>query len=93
MPSEATAKTVEAFIREIGRVGADDTDFSRRVDLFDYGYLDSFGIVELISRVQEAFKIDMTNVDFYGDQIRSIEAIADYIDARPSLARTSEVSS
>lgn len=87
MTAPETARIIEAFIREISRVAEGDVDFSQQVDLFDYGYLDSFGIVELISRVQEKFGIDMTNVDFYGGKMRSIAALADYVDAQQVRTR------
>lgn len=70
---------VEKFVRDIGLVEEGDVDFSRTVDLFDYGYLDSFGIIELISLVQEEYGVDLGEADFYGDNIRSIDAIAAYI--------------
>lgn len=70
------------FIREKGEVEPDDVDFSPTADLFDYGYLDSFGIVELIAMVQQRYGVDMTNTDFYGDDIRTIERIAAHIASR-----------
>ncbi|MBO34389.1 MAG: acyl carrier protein [Rhodospirillaceae bacterium] len=71
-----TVQTIELIIREIAEVGVDDEDFSTSIDLFDYGYLDSFGIVNLIAAIQESFGVDMMNIDFYGEDIRTIEAIS-----------------
>lgn len=71
-----------AFIRDIASVAADDRDFGPAVDLFDYGYLDSFGTVQLIEMVQREFGPDLTQTDFYGENIRSIRAIAEHIAAR-----------
>ena len=68
------------IVRVIGKVSSDDMDFSVTVDLFDYGYLDSFGIVELITIVQEEFGADLTSTDFYGDDIRTIEKISQHIE-------------
>ncbi len=71
-----TVQTIELIIREIAEVGVDDEDFSTSIDLFDYGYLDSFGIVNLIAAIQESFGVDMMNIDFYGEDIRTLEAIS-----------------
>jgi acyl carrier protein len=81
---QATVRVLDGYVREFAEVQADDVDFSATVDLFDYGYLDSFGIVNLIAMVQERFGVDMTNTDFYGDGIRTLEAIASYIEVRRS---------
>ena len=91
MLDQSTVQRVESLVREIAEVGHDDLDFSPAVDLFDYGYLDSFGIVNLIAEVDDRFGVDMTNTDFYGDNIRTIEAIAKYLDARTSTTSASEV--
>ncbi len=78
----AIAAELAAFIRERAGVKADDVDFGPTVDLFDYGYLDSFATVEMIERVQERFGVDLGTVDFYGENIRSIDAIAALIAAK-----------
>ena len=75
---ERTNVLVE-LIREIGAVDEDDLDFSVTVDLFDYGYLDSFGIVELITLAQEKFGTDLSDTDFYGGDVRTIEKISSHI--------------
>jgi len=82
MTEQNVSQVLEGYIRGIAEVQDDDVDFSATVDLFDYGYLDSFGIVDLIAMVQEKYGVDMTNTDFYGDDIRSIEAIAGCIQSQ-----------
>jgi acyl carrier protein len=71
-----------AFVRGQAKVDDKDVDFSPTIDLFDYGYLDSFAVVEMIEMVQERWGIDMTNTDFHGQNIRSIATIARYIAER-----------
>jgi acyl carrier protein len=73
---------LSAFIRAQANVADNDVDFGPTIDLFDYGYLDSFAVVEMIEMVQQRWGVDMTNTDFQGDNIRSIEAIARYIAER-----------
>jgi acyl carrier protein len=73
---------IRHFIRSLGKVGTDDDLFSDDVDLFDYGYLDSFGIVGLIEDINETFKIDLSDVDFYEPGHRTIQGIANLVDLR-----------
>ena len=80
MNENGISLVLEGEIRGIAEVQEDDIDFSTTVDLFDYGYLDSFGIVNLIAFVQGRFGVDMTNTDFYGEDLRTIHAISLYID-------------
>jgi len=54
-PSPAeTAASIEAFIRRAASVADDDPGFSRKVNLFDAGYLDSLTVVALTVHIEEA---------------------------------------
>lgn len=76
---------LEAMVRATGNVPAGATDFNFDTDLFDYGYLDSFGIVELIAAIDKEFGIDVSNEDFYRD-LRTIRAIAERLASRVKAA-------
>jgi acyl carrier protein len=80
-----TIEFIREFLRSTGSVKAGDDLFSDTVDLLDYGYLDSFGIVGLMETVQSRFGIDLSDVDFYAPEHRTIAGISALIDAR--LAR------
>jgi len=80
-PASIAAELAD-FIRRQANVAENDVDFSPSVDLFDYGYLDSFAVVEMIEFAHERWGVDMTNTDFYGQNIRSITAIAGHIAER-----------
>jgi acyl carrier protein len=77
-----TSESVREFVRAQGQVSADDKLFNDDVDLFDYGYLDSFGIVGLIELVEQRYGVDLSSVDFYAGDGRTIRGIARTIDAR-----------
>lgn len=77
-----TLTAVRDFIKDQANVAATDDLFSDTVDLFDYGYLDSFGIVGLIETIDQRFAIDLSNIDFYEDGHRTIAGIAALIDAQ-----------
>lgn len=68
-------------IRADQSIPEDDQDLTASVDLFDYGYLDSFGVVSLIARVSETFGVDMSRLDFYEAEYRNVDGIAAYIGA------------
>ena len=85
--SDAT-DTIRDFVRAQGQVAAGDTHFSDDVDLFDYGYLDSFGIVGLIESVAEIYKVDLSGVDFYEPGKRTIHGIAQLVDDALAKRRT-----
>ncbi len=70
-----------AAIRADQSIPDDDQDFTPTVDLFDYGYLDSFGVVSLIAQVSETYGVDMTRLDFYAPEYRTVDGIAAYISA------------
>ncbi len=76
-----TVEAINAFVKAQGNVTAGDDLFSDDVDLFDYGYLDSFGIVGLIEAVSQKFGVDLSDVDFY-DGHRTIRSIAGIVDQR-----------
>jgi acyl carrier protein len=74
------AGMIRDFIKSQGQVAADDTSFSDDIDLFDYGYLDSFGIVGLIESVAQTYDIDLSAVDFYEPGKRTVRGIAKLIE-------------
>lgn len=77
-----TVDTIREFIRKEAKVASSDTLFSDDVDLLDYGYIDSFGIVGLIELLSSRFGVDLSDVDFYEKGHRTIAGIAQIADAR-----------
>tara|TARA_B100000927_G_C16164287_1_gene348698 strand:- start:200 stop:460 length:261 start_codon:yes stop_codon:yes gene_type:complete len=66
---------------KLEKVTKDDQNFSWEIDLFDYGYLDSFGVVELLTEISNIYNLDLTNEDFY-KELRTIKAIANLIELK-----------
>ncbi len=81
MKIDDICKILSDSLIELNKLKEDDENFSFEVDLFDYGYLDSFGVVELLAEISARFDLDLTNEDFYRD-LRNIESIAKVIDKR-----------
>jgi acyl carrier protein len=68
--------SIREFVRQQSGVAPSDEHFTDTVDLLDYGYLDSFGIVGLIEMVSQKFAVDLQNFDFYEPGHRTIAGIA-----------------
>lgn len=86
MNSESAVNFLMRMIREDQKIPGEDPDFTPDVDLFDYGYIDSFGIVNLIAGVQKTYGVDMSLVDFYEPDYRTVRGIAGYVEARANGA-------
>lgn len=71
-----------AYLRQIDPANAKDPMLTAEVDLIDGGYIDSFGMVELIAFVQEQWNVDISSVDFYEGQMRKVAGIASLIKSR-----------
>jgi len=82
MEPEEIAKTLHEHIVQRYVVPADDPDFNDDVHLFDYGYVDSFGAVELVSFVQEAFGVKVGQADMIAYPMNTINEIAAFVALR-----------
>ena len=82
MEGTQIADQLRGFIRERFNVPETDPDFSDDVQLFDYGYVDSFGAVELNSYVEKTFAIKVTPSDLIAFPLNSIQEIATFIARR-----------
>jgi methoxymalonate biosynthesis acyl carrier protein len=82
METDQIKKAIRAYI--IGRFKVDDSDpeFTDDVHVFEYGYVDSFGAVELIGFVEEQFGIKITQGDLVSYPLNTITEIADFVSLR-----------
>ena len=48
------------FLLKLKRLISLTKIFLPDVDLFDYGYLDSFGVVELLLEIKNVFEVDLS---------------------------------
>lgn len=63
-------------------IPADDSDFTDDVHLFDYGYIDSFGAVDLVSFVEKTFSITISQADLVAYPLNTINEIAGFVSLR-----------
>jgi acyl carrier protein len=67
---------IEEYIRTQFNVSATDPVFSREVDLFERGYVDSVGFVELIEFLSEKFGVEIPDEDLLSDDFSSVAGLA-----------------
>lgn len=82
MTVEEMAKALRDFIVERYAVPGGDSDFSDDVHLFDYGYVDSFGAVELVGFVQQTFGVTVSQTDMIAYPMNTINEIAAFASLR-----------
>lgn len=79
---ENIASTIESFIRSHFRIVAADRTFHRDALLYDSGFVDSAGVVELIAFLESTFEVELTEEDLFGDQFTTINGISGLIHQR-----------
>jgi D-alanine--poly(phosphoribitol) ligase subunit 2 len=78
MELDAIIGELRSFIRERFKVAENDPDFNDDVHLFDYGYVDSFGAVELIAFVREKYSVEITASDLVAFPLNTVREIATF---------------
>ena len=82
METQEIATALRGFIREHYGVPENDSDFSDEVDLFNYGYIDSFGAVDLTSFIEKQFAIKFANSDWVTFPLSTIDQISSFVSKR-----------
>jgi acyl carrier protein len=70
------AGRLESYVRRQFAVSPRDARFGRAAALFDLGYVDSVGVVELLSFVRESFGFDIPDDDLLSDDFSTLDGIA-----------------
>ena len=78
MNIEEIIKTLEDYIRDQFDIG-EDPDYNSEVDLFEYGFLDSMGAMEVIAYIEEEYSIEITQKDVVLYPMNTISEIAEVI--------------
>ncbi len=82
MTIENITPELRNFIRERFKVPETDPDFTDEVHLFDYGYVDSFGAVDLNSFVEQKFSVKITQSDLIVFPMNTIHEISNFVSKR-----------
>jgi acyl carrier protein len=76
---------IEEFIRTQFSVSSADPGFDRGVDLFEGGYVDSMGIVELLEFLSQEFDVQIPDDDLLSEDFSSIMGIAQIVSRNLGL--------
>jgi methoxymalonate biosynthesis acyl carrier protein len=82
MELETIKSELRNYIRENYRVSQDDPDFNDNVHLYDYGYVDSFGSVQLKTFLESKFSIQFSQKDLTTIQLNTVEQMAGFVIKR-----------
>jgi acyl carrier protein len=66
---------IEEFIRMHFGISPTDPVFNRQVDLFEAGYVDSMGIVELLEFLRGEFNVEIPDDDLLADDFSNFAGI------------------
>ena len=73
------AEEIASFVVVAGCIHEDETGFSRSVDLFDAGYLDSLGVVRLIAFIAERYGIELGTAELTDQRFTTIDGMAEIV--------------
>lgn len=76
------ATILSRFIEEKFLVSFADGELSFGSDLFEAGVIDSFGVVELVTFIQEQFGVALENDDLMSPLLASISGLVELIDQK-----------
>jgi len=76
---EAIRDTLRRFICETFEVAADDPGFTDDVHLFERGYVDSIGVVDLVLFTEERFQIHIDDAHFYTDRFTTLRGLTEIV--------------
>jgi acyl carrier protein len=73
------AAAVEEFARREFSIKPSDRRFDRKTDLFEDGYVDSIGVIELIQFLERTFAIEIPEADLFSSEFSTIDGIANIV--------------
>jgi D-alanine--poly(phosphoribitol) ligase subunit 2 len=82
METHEIMSELRQFIRQQFGIPENDPDFNDNVDLFNYGYIDSFGAVELTSFMESKFSTTVAESDWATLPLSTIQEISSFISKR-----------
>lgn len=72
-------ETISEFVRNQFEIG-DDPDYNNDVHLFNEGFVDSFGAVEIIHFIEETYNVQITQRDITLYPMNTVNEIAEVVE-------------
>jgi len=79
---DSIEKKIRAFIKDNFLMGEDDSNLSPNDSLLEKGIIDSTGILELVSFLEETFDIKVEDEELVPENLDSIAFIVNYIQRK-----------
>lgn len=76
MTEQQIADQLYAWIKENFDIDDDDSEYTKDVHLFDYGFVDSLDSTVIVSYVEETFDIEITQKDIVMYPMNTVNEIA-----------------
>ncbi len=73
---------MRTYVRSRFEIGESDAVFDDDVHLFDYGYIDSFGAVDLTQFSESKYGIEISNDDLIMHPLNTIREISVFVHGR-----------
>jgi D-alanine--poly(phosphoribitol) ligase subunit 2 len=74
-------QAIHNFINELCEIG-NDPDFTAEINIFDFGFVDSLDAAEIISFIEDNWKIEITQSDIMLYPMNSVREIAAVVETK-----------
>jgi acyl carrier protein len=81
--SDDVAAKIETFLRTLAQVSSGDARFTRQINLWEVGYVDSIGVVELIGHIEATFGVDLPDAALFDPDFTSVDGMARLVRSLP----------
>jgi acyl carrier protein len=79
--AEAIATELERFLRTSFDIPDDDEGFGRDVDVFGEGYVDSVGVVEVVSFLEARYRVTIPEDALFDPRFTCVRGMAEIVAA------------
>ena len=88
VPLEDVSQKIEQFVRQNFDIQDDDPYFNNDINLWEEGYVDSTGVVELIAFLESEFGLTIPERHLFSPDFTRIDGIATIISELRTQARS-----
>lgn len=77
--TDLAALQIEQFLRARFRIAADDAGFTRQASLWEEGYVDSVGVVEVIEFLERTFSVRIPDDALFAPEFTCVDGMAAFV--------------
>jgi acyl carrier protein len=77
---------IESFVRSAFAVSPDDAGFDRDVNVFDAGYVDSVGLLEVLAFIDGRFAVEIAEDDLLSEEFSTVAGMGRIVYRARGLA-------